>query len=594
MRERAYRFFRNTSIYKRVYRSNLIVAIVSLVLLTALFSSIYITQTIDRFRSVEDETLAAYSDSITNALYYLDDRIITISQNDRAQALFTNYATMSEYERYAAEDAVTRLVVEQLHMIDYVVDVVLITRNHRTVQVYRGPHDDFSIDEFDYIGLANYSLSSNANTVIVNPQDYASSYREVNRHGIVYLKRVTDTRNYFGIGYILLYLDKEKLFNLPESSDSKHHCVVDPGKHIIYSTSALAGQSDYLDDINRHIARDDSHFITRKAELGLFPALCSFQYIPVLDWYVVSAISYQSMLSGITLILASLLALILAIALIHAYVAKSIAHSLDKPMQQILDALHRVETGDFSLTPIEPFRDELATVQESLNYTIHLLDHMFATVRENEKVKYRLQLQALHAQMNPHFLMNALNSVVLLAELQGADNIRAFCLALSRLMQNMLKSDEFEAPLATELGFLEDYALIMRYRYFNRFRISYDIRVPETTVIPRSVLQPLLENALQHGMDEKTVLLNIRLTACREDSALCITIEDDGCGISPEKILTLLPRDGAAQAEITRGSSIGLKNIDQRLRLAYGAAYGLAIESELGRYTRVTIRLPIK
>lgn len=107
MREKAYRFFRNTSIYKRVYRSNLIVAIVSLVLLTALFSSIYITQTIDRFLSVEDETLAAYSDSITNALYYLDERIITISQNDRAQALFVNHASMSEYERYAAEDAVT-------------------------------------------------------------------------------------------------------------------------------------------------------------------------------------------------------------------------------------------------------------------------------------------------------------------------------------------------------------------------------------------------------------------------------------------------------------------------------------------------------
>ena len=478
-------------------------------------------------------------------------------------------------------------------MIDYVVDVVLITRNHRTMQVYRGPHDDFSIDEFDYIGMANYSLSSNANTVIVDPQDYASSYREVNRHGIVYLKRITDTRNYFGIGYILLYLDKEKLFNLPESSGAKHHCVVDADKDIIYSTSDEAGQDEYLRDIHRHIAKEENHFTTRKAGLGIFPALCSFQYIPVLDWYVVSAISYQSMLSGITLILASLVALILAIALIHAYVAKSIAHSLDKPMHQILDTLHRVETGDFSLTPIEPFRDELATVQESLNYTIHLLDHMFATVRENEKVKYRLQLQALHAQMNPHFLMNALNSVVLLAELQGADNIRAFCLALSRLMQNMLKSDDFEAPLSTELGFLEDYALIMQYRYFNRFRITYDIRVPETTIIPRSVLQPLLENALQHGMDEKTVLLNIRLAAWREDSALCITVEDDGCGISPEKIRTLLPRDGAAQMEITRGSNIGLKNIDQRLRLAYGAAYGLAIESELGKYTRVTIRLPI-
>ena len=589
MQERVYHFFRNMNIYRRVYRSNLIVAAVSLVLLTAVFSSIYITQTLDRYRSVEDESLASYSDSITNSLYYLDDRIITISQNDRTQSLLSNYAAMSEYERYAAADEVTRLVVEQLHMIDSVTDVVMISRNHRTVQVYRGPHDDFSIDEFDYIGLANNSLSSNANTVIVNPQDYASSNRPVNRSGIVYLKRVTDTRNYFGIGYILVYLNKDKLFGITDAGSLEHRCVIEAGKAFIAGSMDQDGD---LKEISRHIGKGESSFFAFLSGLGPLPALCSVRAIPVLNWHVVSAVSFRTILRGVALIVLSLLILILAISLIHAYVARSIAHSLDKPMRQILVTLHRVETGDFTQEPIESFRDELATIQESLNYTIQLLDHMFSTVRENEKDKYRLQLQALHAQMNPHFLMNALNSVTLLAELQGADNIRAFCKALSRLMQNMLRSDEFEAPLSAELGFLRDYTLIMQYRYFNRFQVSYDIEIPETTFVPRSVLQPLLENALQHGMDEKTVFLNIRLRAYRDGAALCISIEDDGCGIPAEKLPGLLPRDDASRSEITRGSSIGLKNIDQRLRLAYGAAYGLTVESEMGRFTRVTIRLP--
>ena len=589
-----YRFFRNMSIYRRVYHSNLIIAVVSLVLLTVLFSCVYITQTLDRFCSVEEETLNAYSDSITNALYYLDERIITVSQNDRMQVLLANYNTMSEYERYAAADAATRLVVEQLHMIDYVTDVVLLTRNHRVVQVYRGPHDDFSIEEFDYIGLANYSLSSNVNTVIVDPLEYASSYREVNRNGIVYLKRVTDTRNYFSIGYILVYLDKDKLFRLPEPKATAHWCIVDADRDFICSAGGRAEQDGYLADIRRHIAMSDAHFYSRQAGLGTLPALCSIHYVPVLDWHVVSALSFRSILRGISVILITAVLLILAICLIHAYVARSIAYSLDKPMRQILSTLHRVETGDFSLETIEPFRDELAAMQESLNYTIHLLDHMFSNAREDEKIKYRLQLQALQAQMNPHFLMNALNSAVLLAELQGADNIRAFCKALSRLMQNMLKSDEFEAPLSKELSFLEDYTLIMQYRYFNRFRVRYDIQVPDSTPVPRSVLQPLLENALQHGMDEKTPMLDVCLRAWEEASALYIAIEDDGCGIDPDKLSGLLPGDDGGEAEITSGNSIGLKNIDRRLRLAYGAACRLTIESEPGKYTRVTIRLPYR
>lgn len=129
----------------------------------------------------------------------------------------------------------------------------------------------------------------------------------------------------------------------------------------------------------------------------------------------------------------------------------------------------------------------------------------------------------------------------------------------------------------------------MRYRYFDRFHLEYDLRVPVDTLIPRSVLQPIFENALQHGMDEKTALLTVKASVYAKDGEIRIVVEDDGKGIAPEQLDALFV---ATPEELKKGKSIGLRNIDQRLRLSYGPTYGLQVESEVGRFTRVTVHLP--
>lgn len=418
-----------------------------------------------------------------------------------------------------------------------------------------------------------------------------------NQDGFFYVKRIIDSQNTSSnIGYILAYLDKETFFGLKDDdSDNDRQFILSSNLNIVYNptpSSSKKAEQGLLEEIAQNISDGISCFWVGGSMWDDLATMVIYYRIPVLEWYIVRAMPLTVLAGPLATFMIITALLVVALCLVQAYISRSIANSVDIPVKRILSVLHRVETGNFAQDEPEPYQDELAQVQESLNYTIHLLDQLFIKMRKDERKQYDLQLQALHAQMNPHFLMNALNSVILLANLQGAENISAFCGALSRLMQNLLQSSEFDAPLEKELMLLEDYTLIMRYRHFERFRLEYNLCVPKDVLVPRSVLQPIIENSLQHGMDERTTFLTIKLNVYNEGDTLFLVVEDDGKGIPPDRLKHLLPAGSVAQEELKKGKNIGLCNIDQRLRLRFGPRYGLKVESELGLYTRVTIRLP--
>ena len=594
MREKLYTYFRNKGIYARVYRTYLAVAIFTLLILAIVLSVTYSVNTIRNFRMREADSLNYYSDNIANELYRFDNIIIAISQNPYTQDILQNYFSMSEYERYATIEEITELTVEQLHMIDYVTDVVLITNNHECFQIYRGPHDDFYLEFFNIRELLQQSFSSQTNTTLADISSLTTQNTAGNRNGFFYVKRIIDSQNTSSnIGYILAYVDKQTFFGFADETDiNARRYILNADFQMVYTPFPLSSQASeqhFLARVERKIREGASNFFVSGHLRDGLPAMGVCWRIPTLNWFVVSVMPLSTLVGPLAIFMAITLVLVVILWILQTYISRSIADSVDIPIKKILAVLRRVEIGDFTQADPEPYKDELAEVQESLNSAIHLLDQLFIKTQENERERYQLQLQALHAQMNPHFLMNALNSVILLAGLQGADNIKYFCKALSRLMQDLLETDSFEAPLEKELTLLEDYALIMRYRYFDRFHLEYDLRVPMDTLIPRSVLQPIFENALQHGMDEKTALLTVKASVYAKDGEIRIVVEDDGKGIAPEQLDALFV---ATPEELKKGKSIGLRNIDQRLRLSYGPTYGLQVESEVGRFTRVTVHLP--
>jgi two-component system sensor histidine kinase YesM len=223
----------------------------------------------------------------------------------------------------------------------------------------------------------------------------------------------------------------------------------------------------------------------------------------------------------------------------------------------------------------------------------------------DEKNKRDLEYRMLQSQINPHFLYNTLNSIKWMATIQNATGIAEMTTALSRFLKTLSKDIRKTVPLGDELALLKDYLVIQKYRYGGS--VSFENRIGDQTLldtpIPRFTLQPLAENAIFHGIEPKGNGV-IVLDAERRDGDVLVSLTDNGAGMNAETLAGIGVfsggEGGTSESEAPSGSassdlrnkSVGIRNVDERLRYAFGEAYGLSIQSEAGAYTSVTIRLP--
>ena len=205
-----------------------------------------------------------------------------------------------------------------------------------------------------------------------------------------------------------------------------------------------------------------------------------------------------------------------------------------------------------------------------------------------EMARTRAELRALRAQINPHFLFNALNTIRYFVRTEPED-ARRLLLHLSEVFQRALRSGEF-VPLRDELSYVESYLALEKARLDERLQIEWNACVEDHLdhPVPTLILQPIVENAVIHGIAQKPGGGTVRITADQIENDLVLHVEDDGPGIPPTRLTQI---QNPAEAEST---GIGLRNVDGRLRALYGEAYRLVVDSETGRGTRVQIRIPIK
>jgi sensor histidine kinase YesM len=196
------------------------------------------------------------------------------------------------------------------------------------------------------------------------------------------------------------------------------------------------------------------------------------------------------------------------------------------------------------------------------------------------------ELRALRSQINPHFLFNALNTIRYFVR-TDPETARRLLLNLSEVFQRALRSGEF-VPLRDELSYVEAYLALEEARLDDRLEVEWAIETEAwlDQPVPTLILQPIVENAVIHGVARKSEGGSVRITVEEADGDLRLRVEDDGVGIEPVRLSEILQRGRA-------NSAIGLRNIDARLRALYGDGHRLVIESDLGRGTQVEIRIPI-
>ena len=267
-----------------------------------------------------------------------------------------------------------------------------------------------------------------------------------------------------------------------------------------------------------------------------------------------------------------------------------LSNNLTNPLKRIGKKMSKIAEGDFERDLALEGKDEIGMLGRGINDLAEHVNILLEKVKEEESQKRKLELKALQNQINPHFIYNALNTVKIMASIQGAKGIYDMVTNFGELLKEVSKGVDDKITIEKEFELLDKYIYIQKMRRNGLIRASYEIdeEIKNCTII-KFLLQPLVENAIIHGFETKKGMGCLTIHATSENNNMCIYIKDNGIGIAEEEMNHLFIEKNNNGLIYT---NVGIKNTQDRIQLIYGKQYGLSYESKLGEYTSVKITIP--
>lgn len=316
------------------------------------------------------------------------------------------------------------------------------------------------------------------------------------------------------------------------------------------------------------------------------------------NWTTVGVFSTNESAAEARQIQFSVVSFVFLICMMGITASLYVSHSISRPIQQLQSFMQKAESGDLTVRLTSRRKDEIGMLGESFNKMIVQLRKLLELTELQEKQKREAELKSLQAHIKPHFLYNTLDTIHWLAIRKGADDVAEVVESLSRLFRIGLSKGNERIPLMDEIEHIRSYLQIQKTRY--RDKLNYEIRIsPDTQHLEvlKILLQPVVENAIYHGLKQRRGPGLIRIDAYREDGVLVLSVEDDGAGMKPEQLAEMqakLESDVRAHGQTGTGvSGYGIMNVQARLKLTFGERYGVRIASEYGKGTSVRITHPI-
>lgn len=432
-----------------------------------------------------------------------------------------------------------------------------------------------------------------------------------------------------------LHFSTPHVQNLFEDPDSRYHWVVSLSRHVELTGGGVIRSGVLLVDMNfsgiEQICKDVSfsdgqgylYLIDRNGEIIYHPrqqliyaglleennqaaaAYSDGTYTEVFrsqrrqvtvktvgytGWKLVGVAPTESLRDNYSqLLLFALFVVSLSIFLL-VFVNLRLSEWITAPMKKLDLAVRQLEKGaetaDFDVDG--PY--EVEHLSHSVQSMVSTMRHLMEDVIQQEEEKRRSELDVLQSQINPHFLYNTLDSVVWMTENGRTQEAMVMLTALARFFRISLSKGSNIIPIGDELEHARNYLTIQKMRYKNKFSVDISAEPGiEKLYTIKLIVQPILENAIYHGMEYADGDGEIHIRAFREGENAVIEVEDNGPGMSDETVQQLLKPGRCSKA---KGSGIGLRNVHQRIRLTFGAAYGLSIRSEPDNGTVVRICLP--
>ena len=382
----------------------------------------------------------------------------------------------------------------------------------------------------------------------------------------------------FSFSYIAEYVDNIGI-------GAHGYCfIIDSDGSIVYHPRQQMIYSGLIDeDIDNIVSLDDGSF--RDGNV-----LYTISSSDESGWRVVG-VSYLDELirtrdSTVTGILSATFFCCAAIALLVTIIYSRL---VARPAASLLAAMKRFENhaDNYRYSPAKNHVYELQALSDSFGHMTWIIQTLMQRIRSEEISLRKTELKALQAQINPHFLYNTLDSIQWMCERGNTDGAINMVSALGRLFRISISRGHELIPIRDELKHAESYLVIQKYRYSDRFDYRFDVDEGLLDYLCNKItLQPLIENAIYHGIepliDDGEIVISVKSDG--DDILLCVS--DNGVGMTEEQCA------GVLKKERSDSSGIGIKNVNDRVRIYFGEKYGLSIKSELDEGTTISVRIP--
>ncbi len=415
-----------------------------------------------------------------------------------------------------------------------------------------------------------------------------------NRRMIVSVaKAIVDLDSFQVYGVLLIDQDiayLSQILNSAEMEQGEVILIYDKNGNVIYQNQQVDAQESA-----QMLTRLNSDSGVQKGRLTGKEMLISSDYSHKLNWRIVSAVPMTVMDSKTSYVKKISITSVILQAFLIFIISSAISFLITRSLTTLSKSIRELEKGNFDTNVDIRGRDEIAQIGHAFNEMVHNLKNLIDQKYKLELLRKGSEISALQSQVNPHFLFNTLNSIKAVADRENSpivvemvqslsDNFR-YCMAKGR---QMVSFDE-------ELEHVKNYLYLQEYRYHGKYKVIYNI--PGDMLkdqVPRLILQPIVENAINHGMENRTEQGEIMLAAQKINKRIYIYISDNGKGI-PENVLKELNMNISRKAKDFTSADfvhIGISNVNARIKLLYGDEYGVSIYSVENKKTTIKLTLP--
>ena len=284
-----------------------------------------------------------------------------------------------------------------------------------------------------------------------------------------------------------------------------------------------------------------------------------------------------------------------AFVLLALAIAIAISYALTRPLSKIKTLMQEVQTGNLDVSFNQKYRDEVGMLGRHFNIMVTRIRNLLEEVKTTQTRKKEAEYAALQSQINPHFIYNTLETIRMKAELNDDEEVADMTFTLGKLLRYGVNHEEQLSTVGQELEHLSNYIALQNMRFSNKFNVIVDIPQRDYGIgCVKLMFQPIVENAIHHAFKNRLGIGTIRLGVRHEGADVVFVVADDGSGMSEPELKALRERLAGRLPPAERGRGIGLRNVRERIKLQYGEAYGLQVDSREGEGTVVEIRLPLR